>query len=114
MKAMAQTEYGDPEVLTLTDVDDPTPGPDTVVIDVKAAGVNPVDWKLVAGYLQGVFPHFLPLVPGWDVAGVVSAVGPAVQEYAVGDEVIGYVRHDHMAANGAYAEKVSADRKSVV
>lgn len=108
MKAMAQTAYGDPEVLTLTDVDDPTPGPDTVVIDVKAAGVNPVDWKLVAGYLQGVFPHFLPLVPGWDVAGVVSAVGPAVQEYAVGDEVIGYVRHDHMAANGAYAEKVSA------
>ncbi|MEO2107865.1 MAG: hypothetical protein ABGZ36_19775, partial [Actinomycetota bacterium] len=47
MKAMAQTAYGDPEVLNLTDVDDPTPGPDTVVIDVKAAGVNPVDWQLV-------------------------------------------------------------------
>lgn len=108
MQAMALTEYGDPEVLTVTEVDDPTPGPDTVVIDVKAAGVNPVDWKLVAGYLRGAFPHYLPLVPGWDVAGIVSAVGPAVQEYAVGDEVIGYVRHDHMAANGAYAEKISA------
>ncbi len=108
MKAMALTEYGDPEVLTATEVEDPTPSPDTVVVDVKGAGINPVDFKIVAGYLQGAFPHYLPLVPGWDVAGVVSAVGPAVQEYAVGDDVIGYVRHDHLAANGAYAEKVSA------
>lgn len=108
MKAMALTTHGDPEVLTETTREDPTPGPDTVVVRTHAAGVNPVDWKIVAGYLQGAFPHFPPVVPGWDVAGVVVAVGPAVQELAEGDEVIGYVRHDHIAANGTYAELVGA------
>ncbi len=108
MKAMAITSYGEPDLLAPIDLDDPTPGPDTVVVDVKAAGINPVDWKIVAGYLQGAFPHYLPLVPGWDVAGVVTAVGPGVQEHAVGDEVVGYVRHDHLADNGTWAERISA------
>ncbi len=108
MKAIALTEYGDPDVLSLTDIEDPTPAPDTVVVEVRAAGVNPVDHKIVAGHLQGAFPHYLPLVPGWDVAGVVRAVGPAVQEFSEGDEVVGYARHDHLAANGTYAQLLSA------
>ncbi|MEE8601557.1 NADP-dependent oxidoreductase [Euzebya tangerina] len=108
MHAMALTEYGEPAVLSLTELDDPTPAPDTVIIKTTAAGVNPVDWKIVAGFLQGAFPHYLPLVPGWDVSGEIIAVGPAVQEWAEGDEVIGYVRHDHVADNGSYAELVAA------
>lgn len=108
MKALALTEFGDPSVLEVTELDDPTPAPDTVVVEVAAAGVNPVDHKIVAGYLQQAFPHFLPLVPGWDVAGTVVGVGPAVPEFAEGDRVVGYVRKDHLGAGGTFAEQVSA------
>ena len=59
-------------------MDDPVVGPDSLLVEVAAAGINPVDWKIVAGYLQGAFPHHLPMIPGWDVAGTVRAVGPAV------------------------------------
>ncbi|WP_370326431.1 NADP-dependent oxidoreductase [Euzebya sp.] len=108
MRALALTEFGDPDVLELVDVDDPTPAPDTVVVDVAAAGVNPVDHKIVAGHLRGAFPFDLPLIPGWDVAGTVVAVGPAVPEIAEGDRVVGYVRKDHLGAVGTFAEQVAA------
>src|ERR1700754_3431696 len=107
MKAVALTEYGGPEVLSVRDLPEPLVGPDTVLIEVRAAGVNPVDWKIRQGYLQGAFPHHLPLIPGWDVAGVVKATGPAVTAYRAGDEVIGYARKDHVQ-HGTYAELVSA------
>jgi len=107
MKAIALQEYGGPEVLRLMDLPEPKVGPDTVLVRVRAAGVNPVDWKLRAGYLDGAFPSFFPLVPGWDVAGVVERVGPAVSEFGVGQEVIGYVRMDHIQG-GTYAELVAA------
>ncbi len=104
---MALTTYGDPEVLTLTELADPPVGPDTVLVRTRVAGVNPVDWKIVAGRLAGAFPSHLPLIPGWDVAGVVERVGPAVVEYAPGDEVVGYVRRDDLGY-GTYAELVPA------
>ena len=66
-------------------MDDPVVGPDSLLVEVAAAGINPVDWKIVAGYLQGAFPHHLPMIPGWDVAGTVRAVGPAVIGVAPGD-----------------------------
>ena len=76
-------------------VDNPPVGPDTVLVRVRATSVNPVDWKIREGYLQGAYPHHLPIIPGWDVAGVVEAVGPAVRTgLEVGDEVYGYVRRD--------------------
>jgi NADPH:quinone reductase-like Zn-dependent oxidoreductase len=99
--------YGGPDVLELTDVPDPKVGPDVVLVRAKAAGVNPVDWKIREGYLDGVFPTHFPLIPGWDVAGVVEHVGPAVSEFSPGDEVIGYVREDHVQ-RGTYAELVAA------
>ncbi len=74
---------------------------------MKAAGVNPVDWKLAAGYLDPIMEVRFPLISGWDVAGVVERVGFDAGEFAVGDEVFGYVRKD-WAQNGAYAELVSA------
>src|SRR5690242_13560660 len=107
MKAMATTTYGGPEVLSLMDLPDPKLGPDSVLLRTRAAGVNPVDWKILAGGLDAVLRVHFPLVPGWDLAGVVEAVGAAITEYAPGDEVIGYVREDHVQW-GTFAEKVAA------
>jgi NADPH:quinone reductase-like Zn-dependent oxidoreductase len=110
MKAIAFDDFGGPEVLSLRELPDPLLAPDGVLVQVRAAGVNPVDWKIRQGYLRGAFPHHLPVIPGWDVAGVVSQVGPAVTEFAPGDEVIGYVREDHVQ-RGTYAEVVSAGQR---
>jgi NADPH:quinone reductase-like Zn-dependent oxidoreductase len=99
--------YGGPEVLELTDVPEPKVGPDSVLVRAKAAAVNPVDWKIREGYLDSLFPTHFPIIPGWDLAGVVERVGPAVSEFSPGDEVIGYVREDHLE-RGTYAELVSA------
>ncbi|GAA1826127.1 NADP-dependent oxidoreductase [Planosporangium flavigriseum] len=105
MRAVALTEFGGPEVLHLQELPDPGPGPDGVVIRVRAAGVNPVDYKIRAGYLKDAFPYAFPLIPGWDVAGEVAAVGPAVTRFAVGDAVMAYARKDHIQW-GTYAELV--------
>lgn len=110
MRSVFQQSYGGPDVLQVGEQPDPLVGPDTVLVRVRAAGVNPVDWKIREGYLQGYFPHVLPLVPGWDVAGVVEAVGPAEHDLVVGDEVLGYVRKD-LVSGGAYAELVSASSR---
>ncbi|MEK2474511.1 MULTISPECIES: NADP-dependent oxidoreductase [Streptomyces] len=107
MKAITANSYGGPEVLTYSEQPDPKVAPDSVLIRVHAAGVNPVDWKVVAGYLDGMMHVHFPLIPGWDVAGVVEAVGADATEYAVGDEVIGYVRKDEVQ-HGTYAELVAA------
>ena len=90
---------------------DPVVGPDSLLVEVAAAGINPVDWKIVAGHLQGAFPHHLPLVPGWDVAGTVRAVGPAVTGVAPGDRVAAYARKDHVQ-NGTYAELVAVPERA--
>ena len=92
-------------------MDDPVVGPDSLLVEVAAAGINPVDWKIVAGYLQGAFPHHLPLIPGWDVAGTVTAVGPAVSGVAPGDRVAAYARKDHVQ-NGTYAELVAVPERA--
>ena len=107
MKAIALTQYGGPEVMHVTDLPEPVVGPDSVLVRVRAAGVNPVDTKIREGRLAGAFPSAFPLVPGWDVAGVVEDIGPAIREFSIGDEVIGYVRKDHIQ-HGTYAERVAA------
>ncbi|MCL7497435.1 NADP-dependent oxidoreductase [Streptomyces sp. MCA2] len=107
MKAIIANSYGGPDVLEYTDSPEPKVGPDSFLIRVKAAGVNPVDWKIVAGYLDPMMDVHFPLIPGWDVAGVVEAVGADATEYEVGDEVIGYVRKDEVQ-HGTYAELVAA------
>jgi NADPH:quinone reductase-like Zn-dependent oxidoreductase len=112
MRAALIREFGDPSVVETAEVDDPLVGPDTVLVSVRAAGVNPVDWKVIAGGLRGAFPHHLPLIPGWDVAGVVESVGPAVTEVAPGDRVLAYARKDHVQ-NGTFAEKVAVPVRAV-
>lgn len=109
---MAIEEYGGPERLTQMELPDPKVGPDTVLVRVRAAGVNPVDWKIREGYLESAFPSHFPLVPGWDVAGEVVMTGPAVTAFAAGDEVFGYVRRDHIQF-GTYAELVPAPERTL-
>src|SRR3954468_2941121 len=93
MRGMAYDRFGDDDVLQLRDdLPEPPVGPDTVLVRVHVAGVNPVDMAIRAGRLAGAFPHHFPIIPGWDVAGVVETAGPAVVDFAPGDEVYGYVR----------------------
>lgn len=96
MRAMTYDTYGGPEVLRLTDLPLPKVGPGEVLVRVRAAAVNPVDWKLMKGGLDALMDVRFPVVPGWDVAGVVERVGIDVPEYAVGDEVFGYARKDYV------------------
>jgi NADPH:quinone reductase-like Zn-dependent oxidoreductase len=111
MRGMAYDRFGDLDVLALRDdLPEPPVGPDTVLVRVHAAGVNPVDMKIRQGALAGAFPHHFPIVPGWDVAGVVEAVGPAVVSFAAGDEVFGYVRRDDVQW-GTAAELVPAPQR---
>jgi len=104
--------YGDPDVVETADVDDPLLGPDSILVEMAAASVNPVDWKLVAGYLQGAFPSHLPVIPGWDIAGTVTAVGPAVTSCQEGDRVAAYARKDHIQ-NGTYAELSAVPERAI-
>ncbi|MEU7227373.1 NADP-dependent oxidoreductase [Streptomyces chrestomyceticus] len=107
MKAIITHSYGDPDQLVWTDQPDPKVGPDSVLVRVKAVGVNPVDWKVLAGYLDPLMNVHFPLIPGWDVAGVVERTGLDATEFAVGDEVVGYVRKDEVQ-HGTFAELVAA------
>ena len=112
MKAILYRSYGGPGVLEFGEVDEPKVGPDWVKVAVRATSINPVDWKLASGGLDGALDTFFPITPGWDVAGIVEEVGPSVTELAVGDEVFGYVRKDAVQG-GTYAEKVSAPIRTV-
>lgn len=105
MKAITYSSYGGPEVLTLSELEDPKVGPGEILVDVRAAGVNPVDWKVLSGGLDPLMTTIFPVIPGWDVAGVVTAVGLDVPEFSVGDEVMAYARKDWVQA-GSFAEKM--------
>lgn len=110
MKAAQISRFGDRSVLELNNIDVPTPGADDVLIKVKTAAVNPVDWKIREGYLQPMLNHELPLTIGWDVAGVVDAVGANVSHLSVGDEV--YSRPE-ITKNGSFAEYMIATAEEV-
>ena len=103
MKAIRVHGFGGPDVLRLEDVSDPVPGPGEVVIDVRAAGINPADTYMRNGTYAIVPP--LPYTPGGDAGGVVAAVGPGVAEFSVGDRVfVGTALSFDLT--GCYAQKV--------
>lgn len=99
MRAISQEALGGPEVLTVTEVDEPKLGPSDVLVRVHAAGVNPTDWL---HRRTGLYLGTPPFVVGWDVSGVVEAVGPGVTLRKPGDEVFGML--DYPRAAGGYAE----------
>lgn len=103
MKAVRIHAFGGPETMIYADAPLPEPAAGEVRIRVRAAGLNPVDWKIREGYLRQRLPHQMPLVLGWDVAGDIDALGPGVAQFAVGDAV--YAMTD-IGRDGAYAEYV--------
>ena len=110
MKAVRIHQYGGPEVLFLEEIQRPTPGPNELLIKVRAASVNPFDWKIREGHMQQFLPLPLPVTVGWDVSGTVEAIGSAVTQFKRGDEV--YARLDLMKG-GAYAEYTVANESEV-
>ena len=112
MKAVVIDAVGGREQLRLADVPEPKLLPDGVRIRVRAAGVNPVDWKTREGRQQQRFPHVFPVILGWDAAGVVEDVGPAVDRVRPGDEVFAYCRK-HFIGEGTYAEQVVVPQEFV-
>ncbi|MER5864446.1 NADP-dependent oxidoreductase [Kitasatospora sp. NPDC002040] len=108
MRAIGQDGFGGPEVLQVVEVERPEPGVAEVLVRVHAAGVNPTDaWHRASGGLTGRVTRL-----GWDVSGVVEAIGIGVTTLAVGDEVFGMPRHP--LAAGTYAEYVTSPARHLV
>jgi NADPH:quinone reductase-like Zn-dependent oxidoreductase len=101
MKAVRFDGYGDVDVLNVEDVPRPEPGPGEVLVQVKAAGINPGEAKIREGLLAALWPSTFPSGQGSDLAGVVAATGPGVTGFSAGDEVIGYT--DNRASQAEYA-----------
>lgn len=85
--AVQFAEYGPPDVLSLARLPAPEPRPGEVVVEVHAASVNPIDWKIRSGRLKGAFPAALPMITGRDGAGVIAAVGKGVDAARIGERV---------------------------
>ena len=90
MKAVRFDEYGGVEVLKVVDVPRPLPGPQQVLVRVKAAGINPGEAKIRDGLLHARWPATFPSGQGSDLAGIVAETGPGVPGFSEGDEVIGF------------------------
>jgi NADPH:quinone reductase-like Zn-dependent oxidoreductase len=106
LQAIVIDGWGGLDAMHEAEVEPPPVGPDFVLIRNRAAGVNPVDAKIRAGRLAGAFPSCFPLILGWDAAGVVEQVGPAVTMFRPGDDVFAYCRR-HNLQYGTYGEYTS-------
>jgi NADPH:quinone reductase-like Zn-dependent oxidoreductase len=105
MKAIILEGFGGTEQLKVEQISTPTPGPNEVQIHIVYTAVNPVDWKIREGLLKSRIPHEFPLIPGWDAAGIISAVGENVTKFKIGDEVFAYCRQAKIKW-GTYAEYI--------
>ncbi len=113
MKAICIHRFGGLDALSYQDVPRPEPAPDELLVRVRAAGVNPVDWKTRSGSVpwKGQIDPF-PLTLGWDVSGTVAAVGRNLRAFAIGDAVYGMIRFPEPA--GTYAEYATAPAEHVL
>ena len=100
MKAVRFDEYGGVDVLKVVDVPRPVPGAGQVLVQVKAAGINPGEAKIREGLLHALWPATFPSGEGSDLAGIVAEVGPGVTSFSAGDEVIGWT--DNRASQAEY------------
>lgn len=109
MRAISQQVLGGPEVLEIVEVERPAPRANEILIRVRAAGVNPTDWKHSA---TGGFLGQPPFILGWDVSGVVEAVGVGVARFQPGDEVFGMLSYPW--GHGSHAEYVAAPARAFI
>jgi NADPH:quinone reductase-like Zn-dependent oxidoreductase len=107
-RAVLIRAYGGADTAQVAAIPKPTPGQGQVLVRVRAAGVNGIDWKVREGYVRNAFPLPLPIVLGAEMAGVVEAVGPGAARFRVGDRVMGAV-----GGLGAYAEFVAVSEASL-
>ena len=112
MKGIAIQTFGGRERLQLMDLPKPEPGKGEVLVQIKAAGVNPVDWKIREGFLKDAMPHAFPLILGWDAAGIVTQVGEGVGRFHGGEEVYAYCRKP-LIQGGSYAEWIVLPEENV-
>lgn len=105
MKAITVNEYGGEAALT--DVADPKPGAGQVLIDVKAAGINPMDTMIASGAMQEAMAGTFPLILGADLAGVVESLGAGASRFSEGDTVFGQLMVVPLGSAGTYAERVA-------
>src|SRR2546421_11425039 len=110
MQALRFTTYGDPDVLEWAEAPEPHAAPGQIRIAVRAASVNPIDWKMLAGALSGGQPLTGPGYLGYDAAGVVDEVGEGATGVSVGDEAFGLGQNTHAeyAVLNAWAVKPSS------
>ncbi|HTI11496.1 MAG TPA: NADP-dependent oxidoreductase [Puia sp.] len=110
MKAIQVHQYGGAEVLLMEEVSKPIPLENEVLIQVKAAALNPVDSKIRSGRLKDIMPKEFPFIPGWEASGVIVETGKKATEFKAGDEVI--IR---AAPNkgGGYAEYMTAGENEI-
>src|ERR1700751_2908970 len=106
MRAYVLARYGGPESARLSDIPAPKPRPSDVLVNVRAAGLNPVDYKFRQGQLRAIQRPKLPFVLGNELAGEVAAIGSDVKRFRVGDRVFARVAKEH---GGAFAERACVD-----
>jgi NADPH:quinone reductase-like Zn-dependent oxidoreductase len=111
MRAVRFESYGGPEVLQVVDVPRPEPGPGQVLVEVKAAGINPGEAKIRSGSLHSRWPASFPSGEGSDLAGVVAENGPGVTAFAAGDQVIGFTHSRSSQAEYVLTEEGNLTRK---
>jgi len=119
MKAVQINSYGGPEVLEINEASNPVVGEGQVLVEVYAAGINPIDYKIRAGYLKEYVPLQFPVTIGGDFSGVIVALGNNISNFKIGDEVYGQAGILN-GGSGSFAEfalanteKISAKPKSL-
>jgi NADPH:quinone reductase-like Zn-dependent oxidoreductase len=110
MRAARIYSYGDPTGVKITQAPRPEPGRGQVLVRVKAAGVNPLDWMVAEGQARSWLDHRLPLTLGWEPAGTVEKLGAEVGRFKPGDEVFGMI---DLSGDGADAEFAVSDEKTL-
>jgi NADPH:quinone reductase-like Zn-dependent oxidoreductase len=106
MRGVSYSRFGESEVLEYGDLPEPKLSQNAVIVRMKAAAINPADIALQAGLGESLMETWFPVVPGWDLAGIVERVGAGVVEFQPGDEVVAYT-HREILHSGTYAELVS-------